>query len=226
MRPTQAPVQVICLGHGRTGTSSLGEALEILGFGPFYHMFKILHNKQAEDYDVWSDFGEGKGKSEDLDRLFSSYKSVLDYPASMYPKELFEAYPDAKFILTVRDKQKWMTSMKATLIQAHTLLAASDLSKLPPALSATHEWWKEYGPLGTKRGSPDLSTSFTRHNDYVRQLIPAEQLLVYEVGEGWERLASFLQVPIPDVPFPRVNDTDDFRRNVLAGIDPSERKQY
>ena len=32
------------------------------------------------------------------------------------------------------------------------------------------------------------------HNDRVKKLIPSEKLLVYEVGEGWERLVEFLGV--------------------------------
>ena len=34
-------LQVIGTGFGRTGTASLKRALEILGFGPCYHMFEI-----------------------------------------------------------------------------------------------------------------------------------------------------------------------------------------
>ena len=33
---------------------------------------------------------------------------------------------------------------------------------------------------------------YSRHGAAVRQLVPAEQLLVYRVGEGWERLCEFL----------------------------------
>ena len=46
---------------------------------------------------------------------------------------------------------------------------------------------------------------YIRHNEAVRSLVPAEQLLVYRVGEGWERLCNFLQVEVPDVPFPHEN---------------------
>ena len=44
-----------------------------------------------------------------------------------------------------------------------------------------------------------------RHNFLVKSLIPAEQLLIFNVKQGWEPLCSFLQVPIPDQSFPKSN---------------------
>ena len=34
-----------------------------------------------------------------------------------------------------------------------------------------------------------------------------DKLLVFQVDQGWAPLCKFLNVPIPDVPFPRTNDT-------------------
>ena len=52
---------------------------------------------------------------------------------------------------------------------------------------------------------------FERHNAEVRRALPAERLLVYEVGDGWGPLCEFLERPVPDAPFPRVNSTEEFR---------------
>jgi Sulfotransferase domain len=35
-------------------------------------------------------------------------------------------------------------------------------------------------------------------------------LLVFTIGDGWAPLCGFLGVPVPDAPFPRLNDGDDF----------------
>lgn len=52
--------------------------------------------------------------------------------------------------------------------------------------------------------------------------MPTAQLLDFRVQEGWEPLCAFLGVPVPDVPFPRVNDTDTlkkaFRGIVFKGL--------
>ena len=51
---------------------------------------------------------------------------------------------------------------------------------------------------------------FNTHNEEVRRKVPAERLLVYEAGEGWEPLCSFLQVRVPSAPYPKANTTNDF----------------
>ena len=43
---------------------------------------------------------------------------------------------------------------------------------------------------------------FNDHIESVKQAVRAERLLVFEVKEGWEPLCRFLDVPIPDGPFP------------------------
>ena len=45
----------------------------------------------------------------------------------------------------------------------------------------------------------------------MRALVPPKQLLVFDVKEGWAPLCEFLQVPVPDVPFPNINDANEIR---------------
>ena len=54
---------------------------------------------------------------------------------------------------------------------------------------------------------------FTAHIEEVKAVIPPERLLVFEVAQGWEPLCRFLDVAVPDEPFPRVNDKAEFREN-------------
>lgn len=44
------------------------------------------------------------------------------------------------------------------------------------------------------------------HEAKVRALVPKEQLLEMGLSEGWEPLCKFMGVPVPNEPFPRVND--------------------
>lgn len=55
----------------------------------------------------------------------------------------------------------------------------------------------------------------------VRTVIPARQLLVYEVKDGWEPLCSFLGAPVPDEPFPRTNARTEFWDRVSGVILPT-----
>jgi hypothetical protein len=56
-----------------------------------------------------------------------------------------------------------------------------------------------------------------RHHEQVKQDVPPERLLVWEVGEGWEPLCEFLDVPVPDEPLPHANDRGEFVERVIGG---------
>ena len=56
---------------------------------------------------------------------------------------------------------------------------------------------------------------FERHNEEVKEHVPAERLLVYEVKDGWGPLCEFLGVEVPKAkPFPHLNDTEAFIKRV------------
>jgi hypothetical protein len=63
---------------------------------------------------------------------------------------------------------------------------------------------------------------FNRHNEQVRDTVPAKRLLVYETGSGWEPLCNFLGCDVPKEDFPRVNSTDEF--NAPKAWDPTKAK--
>jgi hypothetical protein len=68
----------------------------------------------------------------------------------------------------------------------------------------------------TKTGFPGgldeagLMRAFIAHNEAVKATIPAKQLLLYQVKDGWEPLCTFLDAPMPSEPFPRTNDRIEF----------------
>ena len=109
-------VQVIGAGWGRTGTSSLKRALEILGFGPCYHITEAIKN---EDAVMWSKYMENPTNKELLHTLLggNGYVSTCDYPSSAFWKEQLELYPDAKVIFTTRDPKKWYKSCCDTVFR-------------------------------------------------------------------------------------------------------------
>jgi hypothetical protein len=59
---------------------------------------------------------------------------------------------------------------------------------------------------------------YNRHNDTVRQVIPADRLLVFEAANGWEPLCRFLGVPVPAEPYPRINTTEDFQQHFRQAV--------
>src|SRR5947207_12946098 len=65
---------------------------------------------------------------------------------------------------------------------------------------------------GNVRDREHVIASYERHNQNVKDTIPPERLLVYDVSQGWAPLCEFLGLSVPDEPFPKVNTTDEFRQ--------------
>lgn len=51
--------------------------------------------------------GEGEFGRKEWDQLLGDCQAVCDWPACAFAKELIEAYPNAKVILTTRDVDSW-----------------------------------------------------------------------------------------------------------------------
>src|ERR1700755_877814 len=100
------PLSVIGAGFGRTGTLSLKLALEQLGFGPCYHMVEVFKTPKAPGY--WE--AAADGRPVDWDQVFEGYRATVDWPSATFWRELAEAYPEAKVILTLRDPESWFAS--------------------------------------------------------------------------------------------------------------------
>ena len=71
-------------------------------------------------------------------------------------------------------------------------------------------WYRVEQSFDGSLDEANAISAFNAHNDEVRRQVPPERLLDYEVGQGWEPLCSFLGLPVPATPFPRVNNADDF----------------
>src|SRR5262249_51636108 len=105
-------IEVFGAGLGRTGTLSLKGALEQLGFGPTYHMFEVVD--RPEHGDAW--YRTSRGGPIEWS-VFDNYRSIVDWPAVSYWREITEHYPSAKVVLTVRDPESWYGSVKETIYQ-------------------------------------------------------------------------------------------------------------
>jgi hypothetical protein len=197
-------IKVIGAGVGRTGTYSLKLALNQLQFGPCHHMEEVLLNMPTQ-VPLWAAAARGRP---DWEATFAGYESAVDWPTAAFYRELRAAYPSAKFILTHRSPESWVESFSETI---YKLLAGRESA--PPAMK---DWFEMGGAVISKTGFPPgldaagLTRAFLAHTDAVKSAIPADQLLVYQVKEGWEPLCRFLGVPVPAGPFPRTNDRGEF----------------
>lgn len=208
-------MDVIGAGFGRTGTTSLQAALHQLGFTPCYHAGEVFANPDHTDYWV----AAARGDSDGWRRALKGYRATLDWPAVAFWRELAEAYPGAKIILTTRDAGSWFESIDQTIFKTVTTgqvppavvqmfgggdEKAAQLADVAATLAREVMIPRSFG--GSIDDRDHVIACYERHNEEVRREVPPSRLLDYEVGQGWEPLCAFLGVPIPSVPFPHVND--------------------
>ncbi len=203
-------MDVIGVGFGRTGTLSLKAALEDLDFGPCMHMIPVLADPERAV--LFRKAAEGDLDS--LDAAMDGCRSTVDWPGTYFWRELVRRNPDAKVLLTVRDPQKWYDSAFRTIYQAAT--AADPAPDVAPAIEMAHATvWD--GTFDGRFADREFAVrTFEEHNAAVRREVPAGRLLEFEVAQGWEPLCDFLDTPVPDKPFPKLNDTAEFQRMVAG----------
>jgi hypothetical protein len=200
-------LKLIGAGLGRTGTLSLKLALEQLGFGPCYHMAEVLMDPSRGP-----DWLRAAGGQSDWNTIFNGYAATVDYPGCMFWRQLIQFYPSAKVLLSVRNPHEWFDSALQTIF--------SEEQNAPFVTSVLGEFFKKvvFSAYGDRIHDRDfMIAAFQRHNDEVEQVVPRDRLLVYEVTQGWPPLCKFLGVPIPDLPFPRINSREE-RAQALASM--------
>ena len=207
-------LKIINAGLGRTGTTSLKVALDRLGFGPCYHMFDIVSSE--ERLGQWERI-VCDGYRPDWEAVFDGYTSAVDGPPAVYYRQIMEAFPEAKVVLTVRDAERWYHSTYDTLYQ-FALRNRQD----PPAAGSTQArlyrmtntmtWQGLFGGRFADKGHA-IRTYYGRNEEIIRSVDP-DRLLVYDVRQGWEPLCAFLAADVPSEEFPHANDSASMRKTL------------
>jgi len=219
-------MKVIGAGYGRTGTKSLQIALEKIGYESCYHMEKLLTN--PGDVVHWKK--AYKEEKVNWDELFADYNSIVDFPGAMFYKELANYYPEAKIILTVRDPQSWYESVKNTIysFDPGVKFKLRLVSKMPFSSDARNllkviqlndkSIWDKYFE-GKFENKEYAINKFKNHIDDVKRAIPKERLLIFESKDGWEPLCKFLGKEVPNSPYPRSNQKENFHQWALGLVE-------
>ncbi|WP_084397625.1 sulfotransferase family protein [Henriciella aquimarina] len=205
-------LKVIGAGFGRTGTLSLKAALEQLGYVKCHHMLEIFPDDRL--LDAWHDIA--KGGTPDWDAVFDGYEATVDFPASAYWRELSAHFPEAKIILSVREFESWYASANETIYPASAgipgwMTVIPKIRKIKEMTTLT-TWTRVFDDRFKDKAH--VRQVFEQHEADVKAAFPPERLLVFHPKEGWGPLCAFLDKPVPDTPFPNVNDREDFRKRV------------
>lgn len=225
--PLHPPAPLLCLGMARTGTASLAAALEILGVEKVHHGLKssiddlrhewaVIDRAADATFPVLPTYTGKPFTREQWDEIFGPYDAVTDV-ASFFAVSLINAYPEAPVILVERDVDKWFASI-SIIFENMSKPSYQRLIRLVESLtgntSGRASIKMETGWTEARRPQEiilNAKTAYARHYREVREAVPKEQLLDFQLKDGWEPLCRFLGKEIPDVPFPHVNDAAAYK---------------
>lgn len=179
--------KVFGIGFQKTGTSSLGEALEHLGYSVIDYFGTTLP------------LDELRARYVELGlELAQKYDAVQDMPWPLMFRELDQAFPGAKFILTERDADTWYDSMVKHFGETPTPMRQMTYGEDAPA------------PAGNKERYHEV---YLAHNDTVKAYFadrPNDFLILnLEKGDGWRELGAFLnRTDVPEGSFVHANKAE------------------
>ncbi len=177
--------KVFGVGWAKTGTTTLGECLRSLGY-----------NHYGRNLSLVPDIARGQ-----LDRvmlLAAAHESFSDWPWTRLFRELDQAFPGSRFVLTTRDPDRWLSSYLAML---------SGEGEPTEYLAGIRSFL--YGLDVRVATTGQLQDRLCRHQadvfNYFRDRPDALLVVDWEAGDGWPELCGFLGKPCPSVPFPHLN---------------------
>ncbi|CAH8643707.1 unnamed protein product [Schistosoma rodhaini] len=228
MSETQTSLFVIVAGLPRTGTTTMKKTLEILYSQPCYHGYELVTRKQC-DIAKWQTLVDEvrTTRCEEkihryLSEILNGYGSVVNTHACWLYKEMMTLYPNAKVVLTVRDKNDWLTSFREVFMpksddpRTKQMYEAKRRAGIPVELDRLVTDSLKLAFQNDDLDFDDdamLLECYEKHMKTFRENIPSERLLVYQVADGWEPLCRFLNVDIPaNITFPIVNHQSDLQK--------------
>ena len=181
------------IGFHKTGTTTLDKVYQILGYNAC---------------PVRTDLAESlsNGNLEPTFEVVKQFDAFQDNPFPILYKELDQAFPGSKFIMTVRDDDKWLRSIVNSFGSKKTLMRKWIYGKSHGAPKGNETLYLER----YQRHNEDVRTYFRdRPNDFLE--------ISWERGDGWEKICPFLGMPVPILPFPHANK-GDYSKNRNKGF--------
>ena len=179
--------KVIGIGFHKTGTSTLGSCLRLLGYNHISCSREAFLLYQASEISA-------------VLKLMEYFDSFEDWPWPFVYKEAFEKFPDSKFILTTRSNEDaWFSSLAS-----HVRRGAGEGFKYRKYI---------YGYENPDDNRKIYIEKYLQHNREVREFFANKKGSFWEVcwehGDSWKELCSFLELETVDLPFPHSNQDPD-----------------
>ncbi|KAJ6786534.1 hypothetical protein PWT90_08192 [Aphanocladium album] len=224
-------LQVIHVALYRMATRSLAEAYRILGYKTHHGIEDVMGNpwvgieKAVEG--TWPNIPTARPQArftrEDWDTLWGNEYDVITDLACPFTDQLIEAYPNAKIVVVQRDFDSWWNSYQTALLDnifaARLWLIIWLIRNVLRSRAVDAMIKVNYGLFHARNIDEIKANARTTYDEYyrnIREKIPAERRLEYKMGDGWEPLCAFLGKDVPDVPFPRLNDSANRKQGQKA----------
>ena len=206
------PTRVFGIGMHKTGTTSLHTALEILGLdsahwvGPWWAR------------NIWTEM-----MAANRSKTVEEHYALSDLPMTLLYKQLDIAYPGSKFILTTRNEESWVES-----VRNHW------------AVNRERFKWDEdcftnrchVLLYGRKNFDAEVMLArFRQHNAEVLEYFKnrPDDLVVMDMdaGAGWPELCGFLRARIPEAPYPKAfaSEKVETETEVADGLEENNRNE-
>lgn len=174
-----------------------------------FHQSELAKERRG-NIDQWiqllQESEDKESRQRKLHQLLRDYQLASGFPITAYLEDLLELYPNAKFVLTVRDAEKWLAVIRSTLLPKHRnppmftcargLLVADKLQQLYQLTLR-----RVLGQSINMKDDNHLLNGYVQWIEHVERVVPSDRLLVYNIKSGWEPVCTFLQLPVPDRPF-------------------------
>ena len=167
-------------------------------------------------------------------------KATTDAPCVNFSDDLLEAYPSVKVILATRDPDAWLRSIENCfyrILQDPWFRAMEVLDKVRWGLLAGYIAHRSvqgriglHGQLlrailtdwtrpGHWQDRAALRTTLLDHWEHIREVVPKEQLLEIDIQSlNWKPICEFLEKPIPEGDFPKINEGDSIWQLTRRGL--------
>lgn len=173
--------KVFIIGFQKTGTTSLEQAFKYLGYrvyGGDKNLLKFDNHDNLKDY---------------IKDTLQNWDVVQDMPWPLFYQELYDLYPEAKFILTIRDSEKWIRSVVNYFASIRVPLHEK-IYHVPCAEGYEPRYLEVYETMNTE------ILAFFRDKP---------NFLIMEMGHNFDykTLCSFLDIlDVPQEPFPHARN--------------------
>jgi hypothetical protein len=181
------PTRIFGIGFQKTATTSLAKALAILGYDSF-------HWGEGEAPLIWYEM-QGLGRSKTLEQWYA----LCDNPIPAVYRELDQAYPGSKFILTVRDECDWLRSCRDLWDYAkNPTRRLWDIYPFSHVIHTALYGQREFDPLV-------MLARYRRHNAEVIEYFKGREDLLVLRQPAWGPLCGFLGLAVPQIAYPVLN---------------------